>query len=96
MSHHVSNVVQIYTYKLRLINVIMNKLTVPVAEHVINSMVTDNLDYCNPLLNGITANEIGTKHNRSIILKRDRRSSATVMFNDLHWLSMMTRVMYKI
>ena len=30
------------------------------------------------------------------ILNRDSRSSATVMLNDLHWLSIKKRVMYKI
>ena len=59
MSHQVSKMVQTCTYKLRLINVIRNKLTVTVAERMINAMVTGNLDYCNSLLNGITANEIG-------------------------------------
>ena len=51
--------VQTCTYKLRLITVIRNKLTVTVTERVINTMVTGNLDYCNSLLNGPTANEIG-------------------------------------
>ena len=68
---------------------------------MINTMVTGNLDYCNSLLNGITANEIGriqkVKNTAArLILNRDRRSSATVMLNDLHWLSIKKRVMYKI
>ena len=101
MSHQVSKMVQTCTYKLRLINVIRNKLTVTVAERVINAMVTGNLDYCNSLLNGITANEIGRIQKvqntaARLILNRDRRSSATVMLNDLHWLSFKKRVMYKI
>ena len=93
--------VQTCTYKLPLIDVIRNKLTVTVAEREINVMVTGNLDYCNSLLNGITANEIGRiqkVQNRvaRLILNRDRRSSATVMLNYLHWLSIKKRVMYKI
>ena len=93
--------VQTCTYKLRLINVIRNKLTVTVGERVIIAMVTGNLDYCNSLLNGITANKIGRiqkVQNRTarLILKRDRRRGATVMLNDLHWLSIKMRVMYKI
>ena len=64
-------------------------------------MVTENLDYCNSLLNGITANEISRiqKVQNTVarsILKRNLRSSATVMLNDLHWLSIQKRVMYKI
>ena len=62
--------VQTCTYKLRLINVIRNKLTVTVAERVINAMVTGNMDDCI----GITANEISriqknTKHSRAITSK---------------------------
>ena len=49
MSHHVSKMVQTCTYTLRLINGIMNKLTVTVTERVINAMVTGNLDYCHSL-----------------------------------------------
>ena len=80
---------------------IRNKLTVTVAERVMNSMVTGNPDYCNSLLNGIMANKIGRiqkVHNiaTQLILNRDRRSSATVMVNDLHWLSTKKMVMYKI
>ena len=101
MSHHVSRMVQTCTYKLQLINVIRNKLAVTVAERVINAMVTGNRDYCNSLLDGITANEIGRVQNVQntadrLILKRDRRSSASVMLIDLHWLSIKKRVMYKI
>ena len=70
-------------------------------ERVINAMVTGNLYYCNPLLNGITANEISRIQKwqntaARLLIKRDRRSSATVMLNDLHWLSIKKRVMYKI
>ena len=59
-------------------------------------MVTGNLEYCNSLLNGITANEIGRTQKvqntaAKLILNRDRRSSATVMLNDLHWLSIKKR-----
>ena len=46
MSQQVSKIVQSSTYKLRLINVIRTKLTKPVAERVVNAMVTNNLDYC--------------------------------------------------
>ena len=93
--------VQTRTYKLRLINGSRNKLTVTVTERVLNAMVTENLDYCNSLLNGITANEIDRIQKvqntaARLITNRDRRRSATVMLNDLHWLSIKKRVMYKI
>ena len=58
---------------------------------MINAMVTENLDYCNSLLNGITANENGRIQKvqntaARLILNKDRRSSTTVMLNDLYWL----------
>ena len=61
--------------------------------------VTRNLDDCNSPLNCITANEIGRIQKvqntaARLILKRDRRCSATVKLNDLHRLSMKKRVMY--
>ena len=58
MSQQVSRIVQSSTYKLRLINVIRIKLTKPVAERVVNAMVTNNLDYCNSLLYGISGNQL--------------------------------------
>ena len=84
----------------RLINVIRNKLTVPVAERVINVMVIGNLDSCHLLLNGIMANEIGRIQKvqntaTRLILKIDRRSSAIAMLNNMHWLSMKKRVCTK-
>ena len=64
-------------------------LTKPVAERVVNDMVTNNLDYCNSLLYGISGNQllrIQRIQNTAarLILQRDRWSSARVMLNELH------------
>ena len=72
----------------------MNKiyiLTKPVAERVVNAMVTNNLNYCNSLLYGISGNQllrIQRIQNTAarLILQQDRWSSARVMLNELHWL----------
>ena len=66
-----------------------------------NVMVTGNLDYYNFLLHGITAGQLGRPQRiqntaARIILRRNRRSSATVMLPELHWLPIMKRVMYKL
>ena len=53
MAYQVSKIVRICTYKLRMVNIIRDKLSVHVAERVVNAMVTGNLDYCNSLLHGI-------------------------------------------
>ena len=46
MAYQVSKIVRISTYKLRRVNIIRDKLSVHVAERVVNAMVTGNLDYC--------------------------------------------------
>ena len=67
MAYQVSKIVQICTCKLRLVNIIRDKLSVHVAERVVNAMVTGNLNYCNSPLHNITAGQLGrgtkaTKH----------------------------------
>ena len=101
MSQQVSKIIQSSTYKLRLINVIRTKLTKPVAERVVNAMVTNNLDYCNSLLYGISGHQrlrIQRIQNTAArqILHRDRWSSARNMLNELHWLSMRKRIRFKV
>ena len=101
MSQQVSEIIQSSTYKLRLINVIRTKLTKPVAERVVNAMVTNNLDYCNSLLYGISGNQLlriqGIQNTAArLILQRDRWSSARVMLNELHGLPMKKRISFKL
>ena len=84
-----------------MVNIIRNKLPVHVAERVVNAMVTGNLDYCNSLLHGITAGQLGKLQQiqnttARLILRRNHRSSATVMLHELHWLPIKKRVMYKL
>ena len=100
MSQQVSKIVQSSTYKLRLINVIRTKLTKPVRR-VVNAMVTNNLDYCNSLLYGISGNQLLRIQRiqniaARLILQRDRWSSARVMLNELHWLPMKKRISFKV
>ena len=101
MTYQVSKIVRICTYKLRMVNIIRVKLSVHVAERVVNAMVTGNLDYCNSLLHGITAGPLGRLQKiqntaARIILRRNRCSSATVMLPELHWLPIKKHVMYKL
>ena len=101
MAYQVSKIVRICTYKLRMVNIIRDKLSVHVAERVVNAMVTGNLDYCNSLLYGITAGQLGRLQRiqntaARLILRRNRRSSATVMLHELHWPPIKKRVMYKL
>ena len=101
MAYQVSKIVRICTYNLRMVNNIRDKLSVHVAERVVNAMVTGNLDNCNSLLQGITAGQLGRLqkiHNTAarLILRRNRRSRATVILHELHWLPIKKCVMYKL
>ena len=55
MTYKVSKIVRICTYRLRLVNIIRGKLSVHVAERVVNDMVIGNLDSCNSQLHDVTA-----------------------------------------
>ena len=59
MACQVSKIMRICTYKLRLVNIFRDILSVHVAERVVNAMVTENLNYCNSLLHDITAGQLG-------------------------------------
>ena len=101
MSQQASKIIQSSTYKLRLINVIRKKLTKPVAERVVNAMVTRNLDYCNSLSYGISDHQllrIQRIQNTAtgLILQQDRCNSARFMLNELHWLLMRKRISFKV
>ena len=101
MSQQVSKIIQSSTYKLRLINVIRPKLTKPVAERVVNAMVTNNLDYCNSLLYGISGHQLLRIQRiqdtaARLILQRDRWSSTRVMLNELHCLPIRKRISFEV
>ena len=59
------------------------------------------MDYCNSLLHDITAEQLGRLQKiqntaARLILRGNRRSSATMMLHELHWLPIKKRVMYKL
>ena len=88
MAYQVSKIVQICTYKLRLVNIIRDKLSVHVAERVVNAMLqvtwTTVTPYC-------TASQLGSWEGiqklqntaARLILRRTRHSSATIMLHEL-------------
>ena len=89
MAYQVTKIVRIFTYKLRMVNIIRDKLSVHVAHQVVNALVTGNLDYCNSLLHGITAGQLGRLQKiqnttARLVLRRNRRSNAIVTLHELH------------
>ena len=64
-------------------------------------MVTNNLDYCNSLLYGISGHQLLRIHRiqntaARLILQRDRWNNARVMLNELHWLPVMKQISFKV
>ena len=64
-------------------------------------MVTNNLDYCNYILYEISGHQLLSiqwiqNTAARLILQRDRKSSARVMLNELHWLPMRKRISFKV
>ena len=101
MTCQVSKIVRICTYKLRLLNIIRDKLSIQVAERVVSAMVTGNLDYCISILHGITDGYLGRIQSLQntatrLVLRRNGRSGATVMLHELHWISIKKRNIYTI
>ena len=97
MVYQVSNILRICTYKLHMINIILDKLSVHVAERVVNAMVTGNRDNCNSLLHGITAGQLGRLQKiqntaARLILRRNHRCSATVILHELPRLLIKKRI----
>ena len=84
IAYQVYTIVRICIYKLRMVNIIRDKLSVHVAERVVNAMVTRNLDYCNSLLHGITAGQlerlkkIGSKRHSIQVVELSQRTQAAV------------------
>ena len=77
-----------------------SKLSVHVAERVVNAMVTGHLDASKSLLHVITSGQLEMIQKiqniaARLILRRNRRSNATVMLHELHWLPIKKRFIYK-
>ena len=101
MAYQVSKIVRICTYTFCIVNIIRDEPSVHVGQQVVNAMVIGNMGYCNSLLHGITAKQLGRLQEiqntaARLILRRNRRSSATVMLHELHWLPIKKRVMYNL
>ena len=86
--------------KLKCYTFIRNKLSVHVAERVVNAMVTGNLDYCNSFLHDITAEQLRMiqklQDTAARLIRRNRCSNDTVILHELHWLPNKKRVIYKL
>ena len=63
------------------------------------SMVLSQRDYCNGIVAGITKKELMKMQNiqaNKLVLRKSKFSSSTEALKDLHWLSICTRINFKI
>lgn len=97
---HISEVCISANYHLRAFAHIRSYLSLSSANLVASSIVSSRLDYCNSLLNGLSAHNIQRLQcvqNRAarIVLGVGHRVSAEPLLRKLHWLPVAKRIQYK-
>ena len=101
MSSQVSNICQKTYFQLRKIASIRNFLTESATTTLVTTLILSNLDYCNSLLSGITAESLSKlqmvqNHAAKLIKRKKKFDHVTPLLFDLHWLPVKQRIHYKI
>ena len=101
MDSHISYLSKALYFQLRRIGKIRHLLSVESANKLCVSLILSKLDYCNALLYDILDNHL-TRLQRiqnsaaRLVLRRDKRSSASDLLKTLHWLPVRARIEYKL
>jgi fibrillarin-like rRNA methylase len=100
-NNHVQNIVKASNFHIRALRHIRPYLNKEVANTVACSIVSTRLDYCNSLLYGTTAANIQKLQRiqntlARVVVDARRRDSITPILQDLHWLPIEQRIMYKV
>ena len=101
MSNHVSSLTRSLNFNLRNIGRIRRYIDEDTCNHTVRSLVLSRLDYSNSLLHGITVKDmkkLQTIQNRSarIIFKTNPREHTSPLLQQLHWLPVSKRIVFKI
>jgi len=101
MDQHVSSVVSSCNLHIRTVRHICPRLTFDAAKSVAVSIVGARLDYCNSLLHSTSQrnfDRLQRVHNSlaRVVTQAPRRSSATDLRRQLHWLPIRQRVSCKL
>ena len=101
MSVHVTNLRKSCYNEIRKISHIRPFISEKCTIQLVISLVLSKLDYCNCLLYGMSEENFNRlqliqNHAARIVKKAPRRSSATDLLINLHWLPIRQRVTYKI
>ena len=100
--HHVSTVVSSCMFHLKNISKIKRFLKTDELKKLVHAFMSSKLDYCNSLLYGINASSLSklqAVQNRAARLVLGLPARATVtdnMLQDLHWLKVECRIIFKI
>ena len=96
MDSHISYLSKALYFQLRRIGKIRHLLSVESANKLCVSLILSKLDYCNALLYNISDKHL-TRLQRiqnsaaRLVLRRDKRSSASDLLKTLHWLPVRAR-----
>ena len=98
--HYVYDVCSNANYHIRALNHIRSSLTHDMAVTLACSIVATRLDYCNSVLNGVSAANISklqkVQNNLArTVCRAPRRASASELLAQLHWLPIQQRIVYK-
>ena len=101
MDIHISSVCRVTHFHLRNIGAIRSHLTDSATASLVHLLVTSRLDYCNSLLYGLPDNQLNRlQHIQNIaariVTRAPKHDHITPVLEQLHWLPVRMRVLYKL
>lgn len=101
MDEHVKRVCQSTWYHIRQVGQLRKYLDRPAIEKLIHAVISSRLDYCNSLLFGVPATQLGRLQRiqnsaARIIYRVSKITPITPILNELHWLPINMRIKYKL
>ena len=100
--HHVSKIVSSSMYHLKNIAKLKRYLSQSDTEKLVHALISSKLDYCNAVLFGVKSSSIAklqTVQNKAAMLVLGLRAHASVtdvLLNNLHWLKIDLRIVFKL
>ena len=101
LEQHVSNVCKVAYFELRRISSIRHFLTTDATKTLVCAFVLTRIDYCNSLLGGAPKTLLDklqrVQNNAArLVSKSSKNEHITPILKSLHWLSVPSRISYKI
>ena len=101
MEKHTNKVVSHCYYLLKQIGRIRNMLTQEHTEMLVHSVISSRLDQCNSLFVNMSKSNLFKLQKvqnaaARLIVRKGKRNSMTAILNNLHWLKVESRIIFKI